>query len=110
MPMTIRTQPFGLLLLGRLNHPRWALLASRPCREPMGMVDYKPWTHTATVLALIPMPGLQDESLLIAMSPGPCRHHDRTCIMRKHLPAEDGAVLGWLVPQQQPLVPRQRHI
>jgi hypothetical protein len=71
LPMTIRTKPFGVLLLGRLHHPRRPLLASRSCCEPIGMVDYKTWTRSATVLALITLPGLLVESLLIAMSPGP---------------------------------------
>jgi hypothetical protein len=74
------------------------------------MVDYKPLTRSATVLALIAIPGSLIKSLLIAMSPGPGRDHDRTCVMRKYLPAENRALFRWLIPQKQPLFPRLRHI
>ena len=71
LPMAIHTKPFGLLLLGRLYHPRRPLLARRPCREPVGMMHYKTRTRSATVLTLIAILCPQVESLLIAMSPGP---------------------------------------
>ena len=68
LPMTIRTDQFSLLLLGRLDDIPWTLLVMRSLCQPIGVMHHKIRAYLAAMLTTVAMLPLKPELLSIAVT------------------------------------------